>query len=87
MHLFTDKVQSKYFKSAYALEPLPWLHSGVLAESLFLVSVGAPVDSVRDEHDVLVPRHELPLARGAADDQPLHTILNLHQAMPVGYRT
>lgn len=27
------------------------------------------VDRVRDEHDVLVPRHELPLAGGAANDE------------------
>ena len=39
-----------------------------------------PVHSVRDKHDVLVPRHELPLARGAADDEPLHAALDLQAA-------
>ena len=43
----------------------------------------SPVDGVRDEHDVLVPRHELPLARSAADDEPLHAAFDL-QAAEVG---
>eukprot|EP00212_Chloropicon_laureae_P007648 CAMPEP_0197494824 /NCGR_PEP_ID=MMETSP1311-20131121/32534_1 /TAXON_ID=464262 /ORGANISM="Genus nov. species nov., Strain RCC856" /LENGTH=340 /DNA_ID=CAMNT_0043040267 /DNA_START=74 /DNA_END=1097 /DNA_ORIENTATION=+ len=35
------------------------------------------VHRVRDEHDVLVPRHELPLARRAADDDALNAVLDL----------
>lgn len=31
--------------------------------------------SVRNEHDMLVPRHQLALARGAANDQALHAVL------------
>ena len=40
----------------------------------------SPVHSVRDEHDMLVPRHELPLACGAADDEPLHAAFDLQAA-------
>jgi hypothetical protein len=40
----------------------------------------SPVDSVRNEHDVLVPGHQLPLARGAADDKPLHAAVDLQAA-------
>ena len=35
------------------------------------------VDGVRDEHDVLVPVHQLPLAGGAAHDQAVHAGLDL----------
>ncbi len=41
-----------------------------------------PVDRVGDEHDVLVPRHELPLPRGASNDEAIHAIVDLQvQAM------
>ena len=35
------------------------------------------VHGVRDEHDVLVPRHELALSRRPADDHALHAVLYL----------
>lgn len=35
------------------------------------------VDGVRNKHDVFVPRHELALPSGAADDESFHSTSNL----------
>jgi hypothetical protein len=39
--------------------------------------VAKAVDRVRNQHDVLVPRHELPFARGAANNDAPHAVFDL----------
>lgn len=41
----------------------------------YLQSVPEAVDSVRNQHDVLVPTHELALAGGPPHDEALHPLL------------